>query len=359
MITKHAGVVALAALFATALTAGTAEAVVKEFDAGGDGSSWEDALNWTGDSLPAAADLVFENTTGQTVTLSSNQEIDALRFADGANLTHTGGTLTVGGAGPDTESSFPEFGPNGSTYALSNDAAYNQTDGGLFILGRAGPGTLTMQDTSSITNAGEIWLGMDSTFNGTLTGSASIETLGAAAIQMARFGSPSSELSLSDTSSLTAAGFFVMSDFAGLSGSSLLTLNGSGLSVDVGGLFAREGATLAFNADGSGVSTIVVNGPSDLFDNGGGLDPQLSVDLSLLGAVGDVTLIDKTDGATVNGIFRGLPEGSVVPGSLGRTITYVGNDGYDVVLLSSVPEPASAGLSVAILAIAGMARRRK
>lgn len=103
----------------------------------------------------------------------------------------------------------------------------------------------------------------------------------------------------------------------------------------------RENATLSFVADESGSSTISVNGPSDLFDNGGGDNPLLEVDFSAYAGTEEITLIDMSTG-TVNGQFRDLAEGSVIPGSGGRTITYSGGaDGFDVV---AIPEPGTIGL---------------
>lgn len=350
LITKRilgaSGVMALAC-------AAPLQAAVYSWTGLGDGINWEDAANWNLNALPGAGDLVFSGGGGRTLTLSSDQEIDALRFNDGDNLVHTAGTLTVGAAGPDTESSFPEFGPAGSSYTMSGTARYNQTDGGQFILGRAAHGTLNMLGGSSMHNVGEIWFGMDSGFVGNLSGNAAITS--DASMQMARFASPNSELHLHDNASINAAGFFVMSDDASLSGSSLLELNGSGISFTSSGLFAREGATLSFIADALGVSTMSVNGPADLFDNGGGLDPQLLVDLSAYAVSGPVTLIDMSTGP-VNGMFRGLAEGAVVAGTGGMTITYMGGaDGFDVVL---VPAPGS----IALLGVAGFAtawRRRR
>lgn len=99
-----------------ALTCG-APAAVFTWDAGGEGANWEDPDNWNANALPGAADLVFSagNRSARNVNLSSDQTMDALRFVNGDNLTHTAGTLTVGSAGPDTESSFPEFVPAGGT----------------------------------------------------------------------------------------------------------------------------------------------------------------------------------------------------------------------------------------------------
>jgi hypothetical protein len=334
--------------------ASPASADVFSWTGGGDGMNWEDPQNWNLGALPGADDLVFSGGGGRTIYLSSDQEIDAVRFNDGDNLIHTAGTLTVGGAGPDTESSFPEFGPAGSAYTMRGTARYNQTDGGLFILGRAAAGTLNMSEDASMSNAGEIWFGMDSAFEGNVSGNASITSQGS--MQMARFASPSAVLRLSDNAVLNTEGFFVMSDAPDLSGSSTLELTGSGLSVGMNGLFMREGATLSFIADAGGVSALSVGGPADLFDNAGGLDPRLLVDLSAWTGSGPVTLIDMADGP-VNGMFRGLAEGSVVAGTGGLTITYAGGmDGFDVVL---IPAPASAVLAAGGLLAAGRRRRAR
>ncbi|MEN1704644.1 MAG: hypothetical protein AAGJ54_03900 [Planctomycetota bacterium] len=318
------------------LLSGTAAGQAVRWTGLGDGVNWEDPDNWTNNQLPGADDLVFSGGGGRTVFLSSDQEIGAIRFNDGDNLVHTAGTLTIGSGGPNGESSLPEFGPASSSYTMSGTAAYNQTDGGRFVIGRRAGGTLSMVDNASMFNMGAIWLGMDGTFEGEISGSASIASDGT--IQMARFASSSSVLRLSESASLSADGFFVMSDAPDLSGSSLLEITGSGVSFDADGLFMREGATLSFIADELGISTLSIDGPGNLVDNGGGLDPQLLVDLASYDFAGAITLIDMATGP-VNGIFRGLEEGTVVAGTGGRVITYQGGaDGFDVVL---VPAPAT------------------
>ncbi|MEM9082696.1 MAG: hypothetical protein AAGB34_03805 [Planctomycetota bacterium] len=319
------------------LAGGTAAGQAIRWTGLGDGVNWEDPNNWTNNELPGADDLVFSGGGGRTVSLSSDQEVDAFRFTNGDNLVHTAGTLTVGTGGTRTESGFPEFGPGSSFYTMSGTAAYNQTDGGRFILGQRSGVTLSMVDNASMSNNGAIWLGMDGTFEGNISGNASISTQGT--IQMARFASQSSVLRLSESVSLDADGFFVMSDAPALSGSSLLEITGSDVSFEADGLFMREGATLSFIADQDGISTLFVDGPGNLLDNGGGLDPQLLIDLSNYTFEQPITLIDMSTGP-VNGMFRGLAEGSVVAGTGGLTITYQGGvDGFDVVL---IPTPAGA-----------------
>lgn len=320
-----------------ALGVGTAAGQAVNWTGSGDGINWEDPSNWSTNALPGAADLVFTGGGGRTVFLSSDQELDAVRFTNGDNLVHTAGTLTIGTGGTRTQSSLPEFGPNSSSYTMSGTAAYNQTDGGRFIIGQRGGGTLNMADSTSISNTGAIWLGMDGTFDGNISGNASLSSDGT--IQLARFASTSSILRLSELASLDADGFFVMSDAADLSGDSLLEITGSDVSFQSDGLFMREAATLSFIADGSGISTLFVDGPGNLVDNGGGMDPQLLLDLTSYTFTQPITLIDMATGP-VNGMFRGLAEGAVVPGTGGLTITYEGGaDGFDVVL---IPAPASA-----------------
>ncbi|MEM9066776.1 MAG: hypothetical protein AAGB51_14960 [Planctomycetota bacterium] len=334
------------------LTAGNAAGQAANWTGLGDGVNWEDPNNWSINALPGASDLVFTGGGGRTIFLSSDQEVDALRFTNGDNLVHTAGTLTVGTGGTRTESSFPEFGPGSSSYTMSGTAAYNQTDGGRFIMGRQGGSTLNMTDNASMSNTGAIWLGMDGTFDGSMSGNASLISGGT--IQLARFASTSSVLRLSESSSVDADGFFVMSDAPALSGDSLLEIIGSSVSFETDGLFMREAATLSFVADSNGISTLFVDGPGNLVDNGGGMNPQLLLDFSSYNVTHPITLIDMSTGP-VNGMFRGLAEGAVVAGTGGLTITYQGGaDGYDVVL---VPSPASAVcLAPAVLMIA---RRRR
>ncbi|MEM9167275.1 MAG: hypothetical protein AAGB48_09665 [Planctomycetota bacterium] len=319
-----------------ALASGTATGQAVNWTGLGDGINWEDPSNWSGNALPGPSDLVFTGGGGRTVFLSSDQELDAVRFTNGDNLVHTAGTLTIGTGGTRTESSLPEFGPGASSYSMSGTAAYNQTDNGRFIIGRQAGGTLNMADDTSLSNTGAIWFGMDGTFEGNITGNASINSQGT--IQLARFASTSSVLRLSENTSVNADGFFVMSDAPALSGDSLLEITGSNVSFDANGLFMREAATLSFIADAGGISTLFIDGPGNLVDNGGGLNPQLLLDFAGFSFNQPITLIDMSAGP-VNGNFRGLAEGAVVAGTGGLTITYQGGpDGFDVVL---VPTPAT------------------
>ncbi|HHK42890.1 MAG TPA: hypothetical protein ENJ50_10770, partial [Planctomycetaceae bacterium] len=69
------------------------------WDAGGDGSSWNDPLNWSGDVLPTSADDVVISlpTSNPTIRLSSADASVASLVADEALRVESGRTLTVTG----------------------------------------------------------------------------------------------------------------------------------------------------------------------------------------------------------------------------------------------------------------------
>ena len=117
-----------------------------------------------------------------------------------------------------------------------------------------------------------------------------------------------------------------------------------------GGVDTTANGTVSFFADAGGVTEIMASG-NVVFGDAANLVVDLSAGIGLPGVI---PLIDV--GGTQSGIFSGLPEGAVVPGADGRTITYTFGDGNDIAL---VPEPASLmllGLSGLLLTLT---RRRQ
>ena len=144
-------------------------------------------------------------------------------------------------------------------------------------------------------------------------------------------------------------------------GTGTMTVTGPNVSVTVGQLSvgANDGVvndgqgTLEFTSDG-GVSTINVLGDITLNDGSVAGFANLLVDLETSPVAGDVVLIDVA--GVTNGEFAGLPEGSAVPNSGGRTITYSYGGGSSVALVA-IPEPAACVLLVLGAGIAAGRRR--
>ena len=134
-----------------------------------------------------------------------------------------------------------------------------------------------------------------------------------------------------------------------------LTIQGSNASINADGLFLvgvddlaglvpnDSMATVTFEADAAGVSPITVAG--DVHLNDGVLTPtgvgfaDLVVDLTAYASTSDVTLVDAASTSTIFGEFRNATEGMVIPGTGGRTITYMGGpDANDIMLVGLAME---------------------
>ena len=67
---------------------------VVSWDGGGDGTTWEDPLNWSGDALPGVNDdAVLDVATNPNITLSSIQTVNSVTSNE--LLTLSSATLTV------------------------------------------------------------------------------------------------------------------------------------------------------------------------------------------------------------------------------------------------------------------------
>lgn len=133
------------------------------------------------------------------------------------------------------------------------------------------------------------------------------------------------------------------------------TINTTGFTVGAndGGTTTAEG-TVNFVSSASGVTPILAANDVLLNDGSTAGFADLFVDFVTdpLPA-GDVLLIDV--GGSLTGTFRNAPEGTVVPGSGGRWITYTYGDGNNVAL---VPEPTALLLGLLGLG-AGLGRGRR
>ena len=158
------------ALAAFALSSAQAQTEIA-FDGGTSNPGvWNDAVNWTGDVLPSAANNLTDIGTSAspaggalvaTADLSTSQTIGELRVGRGDNavgtLNQSAGTLNSGGwafVGYDGSPAAPTAG----TVNLSGDAAWNNLSGPLLVGGgggfRSAPnqnvGTIGISDTAQL-----------------------------------------------------------------------------------------------------------------------------------------------------------------------------------------------------------------
>ncbi len=141
-------------LAVTSLGMGMAQAVTVAWDNGGAGTSWQTGANWDTGTRPATDDDVTI-ATGDAVTLNP-------AFGNDHMIIDGGGSVTVSNGSSLTQSSaFGEevFIDNG-TMTLNNASFGLGFSGSLTVLAQATSGSGIFNATdSSITSAGEIWLG--------------------------------------------------------------------------------------------------------------------------------------------------------------------------------------------------------
>ena len=343
---------ALAASVAMALTTATAKAELHFWTDGAAGNSnFSDPNNWDFGSFsgfaPNQNDLAVHNSSSlPAIQVNSNWAVDSLRISNGGSVIHTAGTLTIDNTegtnpftGKDAGLWVGEFGPTQSNYQLAGGTIQiNDTGSGAGFadglqIGRGGAAQFDFTSGTINNTAGDTVLGLD----GDVTFNHSAGSLNTLAVQVGWFQSPNATVNLSGTADWNLDGALLMSD--GASGfanaiSSNLNITGSNVTIDTNGIFLRDKANLNFVADASGVSPIIHNfGGFELQDIGGGGGlPGLTVDLSSYAPTNDeVTLIDGFSLSV--GSFDGLAEGTLVPNSGNRRITYRGGDGFDVVLV--------------------------
>jgi hypothetical protein len=358
------------------------------FDNDSTDGTWENPVNWNGDVLPSATDNV-QIHSGLTASLTTNQSVtDFTVGSDGAagttgTVNHTAGTLA--GAGTSWAKVGTDGAGNVGTYNLSGSAALANFD--VFALGIVGGvGELNLSDTASLSTNSGVAMGGTATVNqtgGTFTSGAwiGISNFGGGVVDYnISAGSVISNgdvftvgedgagnLNVSGTAIVQANG---LSMIVGRNDNSagILEITGSSASVSVTDLLldtaTGSSATVSFIADAGGVTSIFSADNTEFGDNA-----LLSVDLTAdaafanygIGALSkEILLIDNA--AAVVGTFAGLAEGATINIGGGKTgtISYIGGvDGNDVVILVSVPEPASiVVIGLGALALSSRRRRR-
>jgi len=107
-------------------------------------------------------------------------------------------------------------------------------------------------------------------------------------------------------------------------GPSAITWNGNTL---IGGAGSGKGKLKYTMGDG-GVTALDINGTVSLIDS-----PLLELDFTGYSGSGDITLIDNDLADAISGTFSGAPEGTGYGPGDRFTLTYIGGDGNDLVLV--------------------------
>jgi len=295
---------------------------------------WTDL--YAADVLPSATDVTLN---GHINMRGHSQTIRSLSGTSSASTIYGGGAATLTLGFDDGSGSWP-----GGLY----DAASHN-----FVLRKIGTGTQTLTG--------------DNSHNGnTIIEAGTLALSGAGAL---------SESPLIDVQA--GATFDVSGVTGGFALGSGQTLKGSG--TVVGPITLASGSTHT-PGDSAGVQTIVgdytldAGATLEMELEGPGQYDRLDVDSGEVHLAGTLdlvlgfdpgyssfTLIDNDGADAVVGNFDGLPEGTTFTESFGSmaysfTITYLGNDGNDVVL-ANVPEPAT--LLLAVLGVVGLAAYRR
>ena len=272
-----------------------AAAAAISWDGGGDGVSWSDAINWSGDVLPGASDDVTINVGGTaTITLASGtQTINSLSCDEA--LVISGGSLDIAAASSITA---------GGSLTLS---------GGTLT----GGGTLTVTSTM-------VWS------SGTMSGSDSTIIQSGATLTLSAGTSTLDTRTLDNSGTITwTGGTFYLNNSAVLNNQSgalfdMQSNNTMSFSVGPAGSFTNSG-TFRKSA-GTGISSI-----DDAFDNTGGTIEGQSGTLSFTGGgthTGSTYTVSSGATVTHSGVhfFSGSFSGTI-SGTLENTGTFTATGG--------------------------------
>lgn len=241
------------------------------WDAGGDGVSWHDPLNWSTDALPTSADIASLGTAANSVVVSQGAAT-VLSILGQARLRVTGGSLTTG------PGSVSELIVEGGAYtststAASVHAAYRggrmtggvklSSNGTLDLEGGVDPVQFTLMGNAAVTGhlfpGQKIWAQGAATTTITITGDLTVD--GEVLFRPFSSGPPVLSIPAGSTVTVTAPGSITFSSaVAGrvsgagrLINGGALTVSGiSSLRVEVecinsGTITAESGSTMTFD----------------------------------------------------------------------------------------------------------------
>lgn len=267
------------------------------------------------------------------------------------------GTLTLTGAGvlraADRSSLFPATSLNPASGAIAlvmNNATFAGGGPGEEIASLAGSGTV-------ILDSGALIIGADNSstvFSGTVTGKGEVRKVGTGALSLA------GTMSLTDRLAVQGGTLYAAGSVAGLAISGSATFSpGAGASrpglLNTSGLTVGDSSTLAIdlngNTPGTGYDRIVATAivALEFFSR-----LSLTMDPGFAPLPGQVfTIIDNQGSGPVQGRFRDLPQGALVPGgSRLFRISYTGGDGNDVTLTEGAVPCPTGGITPAIIPFA-------
>lgn len=321
------------------------------WDGGGDGTSWDDALNWNGDAEPAAGDIArFGNGGTLTITGTPTNNPGRINIDASTNVTfdlditivdtytqhsiqvNAGCSLTLGSAG------------NNRTFTISTDLTRSAI--GIFSGATSAMITVASSTTVNINQADRgIWM-QESTATFTNNGTIVISGADNAGIQLDN-GDLDNNSSITVSSSLTKSILMNDGTFDNASTGTLTLSNSTSQGVDVmGGTFTQSGTlnvnssatdgiqveTGAFNT-ASGSTTTISNATYAVDMNSGTFSNDGTLSITSTGLIG-IRLVDGTFNNTSNGSITmpnvdsgGSGAGILLTsgGTSGKTFTNVGS----------------------------------
>ena len=237
-----------------------------------------------------------------------------------------------------------QFDGSTGTATISGNAIVNIDQ--AFVGKESGSNGVVTQTGGTVNVTNWLAIGESSGATGTYNISGGSLTQNSDFLSIGQDSGASGTMNVSGTGSVTAANTSIGRGGTGVPGSEvmgLLTIDGPDASFSTDVLrVARNDmnaivdaiGTIEFTSTG-GVTPIDVATAVYLNDGSiaGSANLLVNLDASSRSSGTDILLISVGEGGMIDGTFAGLPEGALVPNSGNRTISYMGGDGNDIVLL--------------------------